>query len=160
MYMTLLSSRSHYYNKDISHRVETGASGKHIIMEVGPHLGIIIVWRQHQNRARWGPSCHSSSSNATCDTAVGLPHVHSTAKYNKTHVNVSCVSYTRSCQAQAVTDRRSYQALKEDSLWYRGFLCYWPPLWSSGQSSWLLNGDVLCFAVRYELNLYMLCRRK
>jgi hypothetical protein len=21
----------------------------------------------------------------------------------------------------------------------------WPPLWSSGQSSWLLNGDVLCF---------------
>jgi hypothetical protein len=20
-----------------------------------------------------------------------------------------------------------------------------PPLWSSGQSSWLLNGDVLCF---------------
>jgi hypothetical protein len=22
---------------------------------------------------------------------------------------------------------------------------YRPPLWSSGQSSWLLNGDVLCF---------------
>jgi hypothetical protein len=22
---------------------------------------------------------------------------------------------------------------------------YGPPLWSSGQSSWLLNGDVLCF---------------
>jgi hypothetical protein len=40
---------------------------------------------------------------------------------------------------------------------------YWitcgPPLWSSGQSSWLHNGDVL-FPVRYELNLYMLCRRK
>jgi hypothetical protein len=34
-----------------------------------------------------------------------------------------------------------------------------PPLWSSGQSSWLQNGDVL-FPVRYELNLYMLCRRK
>jgi hypothetical protein len=33
------------------------------------------------------------------------------------------------------------------------------PLWSSGQSSWLQNGDVL-FPVRYELNLYMLCRRK
>jgi hypothetical protein len=26
-----------------------------------------------------------------------------------------------------------------------------PPLWSSGQSSWLQNGDVL-FPVRYELN--------
>jgi hypothetical protein len=29
------------------------------------------------------------------------------------------------------------------------FLCirasYWPPLWSSGHSSWLQNGDVLCF---------------
>jgi hypothetical protein len=34
-----------------------------------------------------------------------------------------------------------------------------PPLWSSGQSSRLHNGDVL-FPVRYELNLYMLCRRK
>jgi hypothetical protein len=33
------------------------------------------------------------------------------------------------------------------------------PLWSSGQSSWLQNGDVL-FPVRYELNLHMLCRRK
>jgi hypothetical protein len=33
-----------------------------------------------------------------------------------------------------------------------------PPLWSSGQSSWLQNGDVL-FPVRYELNLFMLCRR-
>jgi hypothetical protein len=30
-------------------------------------------------------------------------------------------------------------------------------LWSSGQSSWLQIGDVL-FSVRYELNLYMLCR--
>jgi hypothetical protein len=26
-----------------------------------------------------------------------------------------------------------------------------PPLWSSGQSSWLQNGDVL-FLVKYELN--------
>jgi hypothetical protein len=26
-----------------------------------------------------------------------------------------------------------------------------PPLWSSGQSSWLQNGDAL-FSVRYELN--------
>jgi hypothetical protein len=34
-----------------------------------------------------------------------------------------------------------------------------PPLWSSGQSSWLQKGDLL-FSVRYELNLYMLCRRK
>jgi hypothetical protein len=29
------------------------------------------------------------------------------------------------------------------------YICYVeesrPPLWSSGQSSWLLNGDVLCF---------------
>jgi hypothetical protein len=33
-----------------------------------------------------------------------------------------------------------------------------PPLWSSGQSSWLQNGDVL-FPVRYKLNLYTLCRR-
>jgi hypothetical protein len=61
------------------------------------------------------------------------------------------------------------------------FICYVeesrPPLWSSGQSSWLQNGDVLCFLVRvpgyscwlqngdvfpvrYELNLYMLCRIK
>jgi hypothetical protein len=43
------------------------------------------------------------------------------------------------------------------------YICYVeesrPPLWSSGQSSWLLNGEVL-FPVRYELNLYMLCRRK
>jgi hypothetical protein len=34
-----------------------------------------------------------------------------------------------------------------------------PPLWSSGQSSGLQNGDVW-FPVRYELNLYMVCRRK
>jgi hypothetical protein len=43
------------------------------------------------------------------------------------------------------------------------YICYVeesrPPLWSSGQSSWLQDGDVL-FPVRYELNLYMLCRRK
>jgi hypothetical protein len=43
------------------------------------------------------------------------------------------------------------------------YICYAeesrPILWSSGQSSWLHNGDVL-FPVRYELNLYMLCRRK
>jgi hypothetical protein len=25
------------------------------------------------------------------------------------------------------------------------YTTYWPPLWSSGQSSWLQNGDVLCF---------------
>jgi hypothetical protein len=65
----------------------------------------------------------------------------------------------------------------------------WPLPWSSGQSSWLQSGDLLCFlwgtnwiyifyveesrseflatqrrcivfAVRYELNLYILCRRK
>jgi hypothetical protein len=23
--------------------------------------------------------------------------------------------------------------------------CFWPPIWCSGQSSWLHNGDVLCF---------------
>jgi hypothetical protein len=34
-----------------------------------------------------------------------------------------------------------------------------PPLWSSGQSSWLQNGDVLCFL--WGTNwIYMLCRRK
>jgi hypothetical protein len=34
-----------------------------------------------------------------------------------------------------------------------------PPLWSSGQSSWLHNGDVLCFL--WGTNwIYMLCRRK
>jgi hypothetical protein len=42
-------------------------------------------------------------------------------------------------------------------------LCYVeesrPLLWSSGQSSWLRIGDVV-FAVRYELNLYVICRRK
>jgi hypothetical protein len=27
----------------------------------------------------------------------------------------------------------------------RGYKVLWPPLWSSGQSSWLQNGDVLCF---------------
>jgi hypothetical protein len=44
------------------------------------------------------------------------------------------------------------------------FICYVeenrPPLWSSGQSSWLQNGDNIVLPVRYELNLYMLCRRK
>jgi hypothetical protein len=50
-------------------------------------------------------------------------------------------------------------------LWGTNWICICyveesrPPLWSSGQSSWLHNGDVL-FPVRYELNLYMLCRRK
>jgi hypothetical protein len=34
-----------------------------------------------------------------------------------------------------------------------------PAVWSSDQSSWLQNEDVL-FPVRYELDLYMLCRRK
>jgi hypothetical protein len=37
---------------------------------------------------------------------------------------------------------------------------HWPPLWSSGQSSWLHNVRCIVFPVRYELNLYMLCRRK
>jgi hypothetical protein len=44
----------------------------------------------------------------------------------------------------------------------RIYICYVeesrPPLWSSGQSSWLQNRDVL--PVRYKLNLYILCRRK
>jgi hypothetical protein len=55
------------------------------------------------------------------------------------------------------------------------FICYAedsrPPLWPSGQSSWIQNGDVLSefmaterrcivFPVRYEMNFYMLCRRK
>jgi hypothetical protein len=43
------------------------------------------------------------------------------------------------------------------------YICYVeesrPPLLSSGQSSWLQNGGVL-FPVRYELILYMLCRKK
>jgi hypothetical protein len=34
-----------------------------------------------------------------------------------------------------------------------------PPLYSSGQSFWLQNTFIV-FSVRYELNLYMLCRRK
>jgi hypothetical protein len=34
------------------------------------------------------------------------------------------------------------------------------PLWSSGQSSWLQIRGCIAFPVRYELNLYMLCRRK
>jgi hypothetical protein len=34
-----------------------------------------------------------------------------------------------------------------------------PPLWSSGQSSWLQNGYVLCFL--WDTNwIYMLCRKK
>jgi hypothetical protein len=28
---------------------------------------------------------------------------------------------------------------------YSFFPVTWPPLWSSGQSSWLHNGDILCF---------------
>jgi hypothetical protein len=45
------------------------------------------------------------------------------------------------------------------------FICYVEDsrthMWSSGQSSWLQNRDVfIVFPVRYELNLYMLCRRK
>jgi hypothetical protein len=35
-----------------------------------------------------------------------------------------------------------------------------PPLWSSGQSSWATERRCILFPVRYELNLYMLCRRK
>jgi hypothetical protein len=39
------------------------------------------------------------------------------------------------------------------------FICYVeenrPRLWSSGQSSWLQNGDVL-FPVTYELNFYVM----
>jgi hypothetical protein len=35
-----------------------------------------------------------------------------------------------------------------------------PPLWSSGQSSWLQIRRCIVFPVRYELNLCMLCRRK
>jgi hypothetical protein len=43
------------------------------------------------------------------------------------------------------------------------FLCYveesWPPQWYSGQSSWLQNGNVLCFL--WGTNwIFMLCRRK
>jgi hypothetical protein len=30
-------------------------------------------------------------------------------------------------------------------LYFYCYCCYWPPLWYSGQSSWLHNGDVLCF---------------
>jgi hypothetical protein len=40
------------------------------------------------------------------------------------------------------------------------FICYVeerrPLLWSSGQSSWQQNGDVIVFPVRYELNLYVM----
>jgi hypothetical protein len=32
---------------------------------------------------------------------------------------------------------------------------YWPPLWSSGQSSWLQNGDVLCFL--WGMNSIYIC---
>jgi hypothetical protein len=31
------------------------------------------------------------------------------------------------------------------SCFFKYFICAWPPLWSTSQSSWLLNGDVLCF---------------
>jgi hypothetical protein len=31
------------------------------------------------------------------------------------------------------------------SPWERLYICILPPLWSSGQSSWLHNGDELCF---------------
>jgi hypothetical protein len=44
------------------------------------------------------------------------------------------------------------------------FICYVegskPPLWSSGQSSWLQIRRCIVIPVRYELNLYMLCRSK
>jgi hypothetical protein len=50
------------------------------------------------------------------------------------------------------------QNVSEESIWY-SYMLGRPPLWSSGESSWLHNVDVL-FPVRYELNLYMLCRRK
>jgi hypothetical protein len=35
----------------------------------------------------------------------------------------------------------------------------WPPLWSSGQSSWLHNAYVLCY-LRGKIWIYMLCRTK
>jgi hypothetical protein len=37
---------------------------------------------------------------------------------------------------------------------------YLVPLWSSGQSSWLTERRCIVFPARYELNLYMLCRRE
>jgi hypothetical protein len=46
-----------------------------------------------------------------------------------------------------------WEDLEVKGLWVRR------SLWSSGQSSWLHNGDIL-FPARYELNLYMLYRRK
>jgi hypothetical protein len=33
----------------------------------------------------------------------------------------------------------------EKQNYFKLFLQYWPPLWSGGQDSWLLNGEVLCF---------------
>jgi hypothetical protein len=45
---------------------------------------------------------------------------------------------------------REYKLKCNTSVFHRNFfLCSWyvpwPPLWSSGQCSWLQNGDVLCF---------------
>jgi hypothetical protein len=34
---------------------------------------------------------------------------------------------------------------RSENIWNRMHRGKWPPLWSCGQSSWLHNGDVLCF---------------
>jgi hypothetical protein len=39
----------------------------------------------------------------------------------------------------------NFNLLSYQAVFYSQLVQKWPPLWSSGQSSWLYNGDVLCF---------------
>jgi hypothetical protein len=72
-------------------------------------------------------------------------------------------------------DRLSGLVVSVPGYWSRDVLCFlwgtiWiyicyeeesiPPLWSSGQSSFATEQRCIVFPVRYEQNLYMLCRRK
>jgi hypothetical protein len=58
-------------------------------------------------------------------------------------------------QAHAPSSKETHMLI----LFY-SFITFGPSLWSNGQSSWLTEQRCSMFPVRYDLNLYMLCRRK
>jgi hypothetical protein len=65
------------------------------------------------------------------------------ALFSFRHPRHFCSSLYFRPQLQGVSRRVAYLSFRWD--FFKFFLWDDPPLWSSGQSSWLQNGDVLCF---------------
>jgi hypothetical protein len=60
-------------------------------------------------------------------------------KFIKEITFIQCTLATLSCESHNFTQLLTTASFRNTSS------SDWPPLWSSGQSSWLQNGNVLCF---------------